>query len=135
MTQFSSGLFVGGPRPPELVYPPSFPFRKNFWVYNLIWHFVLVFDVFTSYEDYSGPLADVLINGVNIGKISPRGWAQTGGELAPITFQYGAGMINTPMPGGLGRTGWNILEVVPGTSYDYLVVGNWRFHYQQALPP
>jgi hypothetical protein len=135
VTQFTAGLAVGVPRPPELVYPPSFPFRKDFWVFNCIWHSTLVFDVFTSYEDYSGPLANVLINGVNVGKIAPRGWAQTGGELAPLAFQFGNGMINTVQPGGFGRTGWNILEVVPGTSYDYLVVGNWRFHYQQALPP
>jgi hypothetical protein len=131
--QFSSGFALQiPPRPPELVYLPSFPFRKSFWVYNAIWYSSLEFDVFTSYDTYTN-LADVRINGVSVGQIPPRSWTQTGGELAPISFQFGNGMLQTM--GAMGRTGTNQLEIVPGASYDWLVVGNWRFHYYQLLPP
>ena len=133
MTQFSAGLSMGLPRAPELVYPPSFPFRKSFWVYNAIWYSTLEFDVFTSYDSYAGALADVRINGVSVGQIPPRGYTQTSGELAPVSFQFGNGMLQTI--GAMGRTGTNQLEIVPAASYDWLVVGNWRFHYYQALPP
>jgi len=37
--------------------------------------------------------------------------------------------------GTWGRTGNNQLEIVPGAAYDWLVAGNWRFHYYQSLPP
>jgi hypothetical protein len=115
------------------VYPPSFPFRKIFWVFNAIWYSTLEFDVFTSYDSYAGPLADIRINGVSVGKVPPRGFTQTGGELAPVSFQFGNGMLQTLGP--MGRTGNNQFEIVPGGTYDYLVVGNWRFHYYQSLPP
>ena len=56
MTQFSAGLAMGIPGSPnlavstnpQLVYLPSFPFRKTFWVFNAIWYSTLEFDVFTS---------------------------------------------------------------------------------------
>jgi hypothetical protein len=130
----SSGLSLAIPSQavPQLVYPPSFPFRAQFFVQNAVFYSVLVFDVFTSYDSYSGPLADVRINGNSIGRVPPRGWTQTGGELAPVSFHFQNGFLQTLGPGG--RTGFNLLEIVPGTSYDYLVVGNWRFHYQQSVP-
>jgi hypothetical protein len=141
MTQFSAGLAMGipgYPNPqisagPELVYLPSFPFRKTFWIFNAIWYSTLEFDVFTSYDSYAGPLADVRINGTIVGQIPPRGYTQTGGELAPVSFQFGNGMLQTI--GTWGRTGYNQLEIVPGAAYDWLVAGNWRFHYYQSLPP
>jgi hypothetical protein len=133
MTQISSGFALEvPPRPPQLVYPPSFPFRKSFWVFNAIWYSSLEFDVFTSYDTWTSP-AEVRINGVAVGKVPPRSWTQTGGELAPVSFQFGNGMLQTIGP--MGRTGTNQLEIVPATSYDWLIVGNWRFHYHQALPP
>jgi hypothetical protein len=133
MPQISAGLALEiPPRPPELVYPPSFPFRKSFWVYNAIWYSVLELDVFTSYDTWAS-LADVRINGVSIGKIPPRSSTQTGGELAPVSFLFANGMIQTI--GSMGRTGFNQLEIAPPTPYDWLVVGNWRFHYYQSLPP
>jgi hypothetical protein len=134
MTQISAGLAMFTPqRFPELVYPPSFPFRKNFFVFNAIWFSTLEFEVFTSYDSWTTALADVRINGVSVGQIPPRGYTQTGGELAPVSFQFGNGMLQTI--GALGRTGSNLCEIVPAASYDYLIVGNWRMHYFQALPP
>ncbi len=133
MPQFSAGLALEvPPRPPELVYPPSFPFRKSFWVFNAIWYSALELDVFTSYDTWAN-LADVRINGVSIGKIPPRSWTQTGGELAHVSLHFANGMLQTI--GTMGRTGANQLEIVPPTSYDYLIVGNWRFHYYQLLAP
>jgi hypothetical protein len=130
----SSGLSLALPSQalPQLVYPPHFPFRKQFYVQNAVYYSVLVFDVFTSYDSYAGPLADVRINGNSIGRIPPRGYAQTSGELAPVSFHFQNGFLQTLGPSG--RTGFNWLEIVPGASYDYLVVGNWRFHYQQSVP-
>jgi hypothetical protein len=133
MTQFSAGLAMGPPRAPELVYLPSFPFSKTFWVFNAIWYSTLELDVFTSYDSYAGPLANIRINGVSIGQIPPRGFTQTSGELAPVSFQFGNGMLQTI--GAMGRTGNNQFEIVPAAAYDWLVVGNWRFHYYQSLPP
>jgi hypothetical protein len=130
---FTAGIAVSvPPHVPQLVLPPSFPYRRKFLVVRCLSYSTLVFDVFTSYEDRSGPLANVTINGVSVGTIPPHGWTQTGGELAPVTLQFGNGMINTLGPGG--RTGWNDLEVVPGPN-DWLVFGNWRIHYQQGPPP
>lgn len=128
----SSGLSLALPSQavPQLVYPPYFPYRYQFYVEKAVYYSVLVFDVLTSYESYAGPLADVRINGNNIGQIPPRGWTQTSGELAPVSFHFQNGVLQTLGPGG--RTGFNWLEIVPGTPYDYLLVGNWRFHYQQA---
>jgi hypothetical protein len=37
--------------------------------------------------------------------------------------------------GALGRMGFNQFEIVFAASHDWLIVGNWRFHYYQALPP
>ena len=133
MPQFSAGLAMAiPPRPAELVYLPSFPFQKSFSVFNAIWYSVLEFEVFTSYDTWSA-LADVRINGVSIGKIPPRSWTQTGGELAPVSFQFQNGVLQTI--GALGRTGANQLQIIPPTAYDYLVVANWRFHYYQILAP
>jgi hypothetical protein len=129
--QITAGLAMGTPRAPELVYLPSFPFNKSFFVFRAIWFSTLEFDVFTSYDSYASPLADIRINGVSVGQIPPRGNTQTGGELAPVSFQFGNGMLNTVGPGG--RTGFNQFEIVPAGVYDYLVVGNWRFHYYQTF--
>jgi hypothetical protein len=131
----SSGLALALPGPgyPELVYPPYFPFRKQFGVEKATYYSVVVFDVFTSYDSYAGPLAEVRINGNVVGRIPPRGYTQTGGELAPVSFHFQNGFLNGVGPPG--RTGnQNFLEIVPGTSYDYLVVGYWRVHYQQVVP-
>ena len=130
---FTAGLAMGIPRLPELVSLPSFPFDKSFFVLRATWYSTLEFDVYTSYDSYVGPLADVRINGVSVGQVPPRGPAQTGGELAPVSFQFGNGMLKTLGP--QGRTGFNKFEIVPATPYDYLVVGNWRFLYYQNLPP
>jgi len=133
MPQFSGGFAMAiPPRAPELVYPPSFPFRKSFTVFNAIWYSILEFDVFTSYDTWAN-LADIRINGNSIGKVPPRGWTQTGGELAAVSFPFQNGVLQTI--GNFGRTGSNVLEIVPPTPYDYLVVGNWRFHYYQILQP
>jgi hypothetical protein len=132
MPQYSAGLAVEIPaRPPQLVYPPSFPFKKLFAVYNAMSYSVLEFDVWTSYETWDN-LADVRINGVSIGKIPPKGWAQNG--YGPVCFQFANVMFNTHVPVAFGRTGFNEFEIIPPT-YDYLVVGNWRFHYYQLLQP
>lgn len=133
MPQFSAGLALQvPPGPPELVYLPSFPFRKGFSVFNAIWYSVLEMEVFTSYDNWTS-LADVQINGVSVGKIPPRSYAQAGGELSAVSFEFGNGMLQTI--GAMGRTGSNTLEIIPPTSYDYLIVGNWRFHYYQVLGP
>lgn len=130
MPTFSAGLALGLPGAAELVYLPSFPFRKSFWVSNAIWYSVLELEVMTSYEGWTS-LADVQVNGTSIGKIPPRSFAQTGGALAPVSFTFQNGVLETI--GAMGRTGNNQLEIIPPTSYDYLIVGNWRFHYQQQL--
>jgi hypothetical protein len=141
MAQISAGLATDlPPRPPEFVFlPPAgsgytpFPFQKNFHVWQAFGYSVLEFDVFTSYDTYAS-LADVRINGVSIGTIPPRSYAQTGGELAPLSILFANTLLK--VQGGLGITGWNQLEIIPPTStYEWLVVGNWRFHYYQLLPP
>lgn len=132
MPRVSAGLALDPLLPrPELVYPPWFRFRKSFWVSNAIWYSVLEFDVFTSYETWSS-LAAVRINGLEIGRVPPRGYSQTGGELAPVAFLFANGMLQTV--GAFGRTGTNTLEVVPPTDSDWMIVGNWRIHFQQFLP-
>jgi hypothetical protein len=133
MPPFSAGLALDPYlTPPQLVYPPSFPFKKTFYVSNAIWYSVLEFDVWTSYE--TGPdLADVRINGVSVGRIPPRSYAQNGVELAPVAILFGNGMLK--VLGAYGRTGNNELEIVPPTANDYLTVGNWRIHFHQHLEP
>lgn len=133
MPQISAGLALDASLPPpELVYPPSFPFRKTFWVSNAIWYSVLEFEVWTSYDTYAA-LADVRINGVTVGQIPPRSYAQNGTELAPVSILFPNGMLQ--VPGAWGRTGNNQLEILPPTSYDWLIVGRWRFHFHQILQP
>jgi hypothetical protein len=136
MAPFSAGLALEfPPSPPQFVYLPSFPFRKNLWVYQAIWFSSLEFDVFTSYDTWTTTLAEVQINGVLVGRIEPRGWAQgVGVLLSPISFQFGNGMLNKDAL-GIHRTGMNVLEIIPKASYDWLIVGNWRMHYQQDLAP
>jgi hypothetical protein len=119
MTQFTAGLSVGVPRPAELVYPPSFPFRKDFWVFNCIWHSTLVFDVFTSYDDYSGPLANVLINGVNVGKIPPRFLSPPVSSRLVLAMQKVEGsspFIRSENPRKSGVFVWRIGACVPNES-------------------
>jgi hypothetical protein len=72
---------------------------------------------------------------VSIGTIPPRSYAQTGGELAPLSILFAnAGLLKAQV--GLSITGLNQLEIIPPrTIYDWLVVGNWRFHYYQLLQP
>jgi hypothetical protein len=141
-THISAGLATEvPPRPPEFVFlPPAgsgytpFPFKKEFFVWRAIAYSVLELDVFTSYDTYAS-LADVRINGVSIGTIPPRSYAQTGGELAPLSILFSnAGLLKAQV--GLSITGLNQLEIIPPrTIYDWLVVGNWRFHYYQLLQP
>lgn len=141
MTEFTGGVEMGtvGRRDPEvsgevqLVYPPWLTFRKEYWAHDTIGFSTLVFDVFTSYNDRTVPLADVRINGITIGQVPPRGTQQTGGELAPVAFQFANNILNyfdppTPFRGGNSR---NSFEIVPGSAYDYLYVGNWRVHFNQ----
>lgn len=133
MPQYSAGLANDAMLPPpQLVFLPSFPFLKTFFVSNAIWYSVLELDVWTSYDTYAN-LADVQINGVSVGKIPPRSFAQNGSELAPISIQFGNGMLQ--VLGTFGRTGNNQLTIIPPTPNDYLIAGNWRIHYHQVLQP
>jgi hypothetical protein len=135
MPHVSSGLATAIPLPvprAELVQLPGFPFTKTFTVINAFVSALLEFDVFTSYDTRAGPMADVLINGVNIGQVPPNSFTQHAGELAPVSFQFEAAILR--FPGAFGRTGPNQLEIVP-PPFDYLVVQNWRFHYWQISPP
>jgi hypothetical protein len=133
MPQFSAGLALQMPPQlfSELVYPPSWPFNKVFWVFNAIWYSALQLDVLTSYDTWAA-LADIRINGQSIGSIPPRSWAQTGGELSPVSIHFANGMLQ--VPGSWGRTGNNTLQIVPPAGH-YLIVGNWRIHYYQMLQP
>jgi hypothetical protein len=137
MSHISSGLATQTPVPttPEVVINPGFPYTKTFSVFNAIASAVLEFDVFTSYDTWSWPQADVRINGTSIGQIPPRSFTQTAGELAPVSFLF---FTNVLLPGGaLGRTSFNNrLEIVPQfPNVDWLVVNNWRIHYLQLSPP
>jgi hypothetical protein len=137
MPHVSSGLVTQSPVPAvgEIVINPGFPYSKLFTVFNAVASAVLEFDVFTSYDTWAWPLADIRINGTSIGQIPPRSYTQTAGELAPVSFLFNTTAF---LPGGaLGRTsGNNRLEIVPQfANVDYLVVNNWRIHYMQLSPP
>jgi hypothetical protein len=140
MPHVSSGMateFPPGPTPTiaQLVFLPSFPFKKNFLVFNAVVSTLLEFDVFTSYDTWAWPLADVRINGMSVGQIPPRSYTQTAGELAPVSFLFNSTLL---LPGGTppGTTSTNQFEIVPqGVNVDWLLVQNWRFHYWQISPP
>jgi hypothetical protein len=131
---FSGGVFIPFPTPATLVYPPSFPFRKTFWVSEAIWYSALEIEVITSYDTWASA-ADVRINGTSIGKIAPRPWSLTGGELSSMSIHFSSGLLPMVNIGGrLQRTGNSLLEIVPAAAYDYLIVGPWRVHYYQFWP-
>ncbi len=125
----SAGLWAQ-PSASALVYPPSFPFKRSFWVQNAIWYSALELEVVTAYSS-SAAAADVRINGQSVGKVPPRPWSPSA-QLSPVSLQFGNGMLQ--VLGSYGRTGTNELEVVPVSPADWLIVGNWRLHYFQHLP-
>ena len=127
----SAGVSIPFPTRSELVFPPSFPFNKSFWVENAIWYSALELEVWTSYEAY-GSLATVSVNNQKIGEIPPRSTPQNGNELAPVSIHFANGVLHMNQEGR--RTGANTLQIVPPTSDAWLVVGNWRIHYYQSLP-
>jgi hypothetical protein len=106
----------------RLVYPPSFPYTRNFYFSDSVWWAVMELDVATSYDTYA-QLADVRIGGFSKGQIPPRPFGSAGGELLPTVLgPFGLG----------GGTGTQLVEIVPPPG-EWLIVAHARIHYFQWL--
>jgi hypothetical protein len=105
---------------------PYTSFTEHFYTDRAWLYMVLEIDVLTGYDQYAAA-ADVLVNGYSIGKIPPRPFpAYT--DTQRISFYFSGFWLLPPAP----HTGNQELRIVPNSSLDWVVVGNWWVLYQRS---
>jgi hypothetical protein len=110
----------------------SFPYARTLWTFSrhtssVPWSALLYMEGKTGYTAAAQNMS-VRINGVEIGKVSPRPFGVGSNNLEPMTFIFFEDV--------LAVTGPNTLTVVPAgnQSSDFMIVGNWSLHYAQTIP-